>query len=93
MPLILSFTEDYPLFRLNNLYSGLPDDNSLRYDVYLSQVKIAARFGHTSAIQTQLKEVSELQYSSWHGAGKRNPQVFQGLQAFWTLVYSRGSYA
>jgi len=65
---------------LNNLYSGLPDDNSLRYDVYLSQVKIAARFGHTSAIQTQLKEV-KVMLEKWRVTTEQRQVLYRELHA------------
>lgn len=44
---------------LNNLFVGLPEVNPLRYDVYLSQLHLASKFGHTNAIITQLKQVQD----------------------------------
>jgi len=42
---------------LNNLFVGLPVTNSLRYDVYIGQLRLASKFGQTSDIMTQLKQV------------------------------------
>jgi len=44
---------------LNNLFVGLPETNALRYDVYIGQLLLASKFGHTNAIVTQLKQVKE----------------------------------
>lgn len=44
---------------LNNLFVGLPTDNSLRYDVYIGQLRLASKFGQTNAITTQLKQVKD----------------------------------
>lgn len=44
---------------LNNLFVGLPEGNALRYDVYIGQLRLASKFGHTNAIITQLKQVKE----------------------------------
>jgi len=65
---------------LNNLFSGLPEDNNLRYDVYLSQVKIAARFGHTSAVQTQLKEVQQM-LEKWKVSTEQKRVLYRELHA------------
>lgn len=42
---------------LNNLFVGLPSDNPLRFDVYIGQLRLASKFGQTSSIMTQLKQV------------------------------------
>lgn len=42
---------------LNNLFVGLPTTNSLRYEVYIGQLRLASQFGQTSDIVTQLKQV------------------------------------
>jgi len=44
---------------LNNLFIGLPEANSLRYDAYLGKLRLASEFGHTGAITTQFKQVKE----------------------------------
>jgi len=44
---------------LNNLFIGLPENNVLKYDVYLGQLRLACKFGHTNAIETQLKQVKK----------------------------------
>lgn len=46
------------LFRLNNLFTGLPSANSLRFDAYIAQLRLASNFGFTDNIETQLKVVS-----------------------------------
>jgi len=42
---------------LNNLFTGLAEDNNLRFDVYLSQIRLATKFSLTGAIKTELKDV------------------------------------
>lgn len=46
------------LFRLNNLFTGLPSASSLRFDAYISQLRLASKFEFTDNIETQLKVVS-----------------------------------
>jgi translation initiation factor 3 subunit M len=42
---------------LNNLFTGLADDNNLKFDVYISQVRLAAKFGQTQSIKTSMRDV------------------------------------
>lgn len=44
---------------LNNLFTGLADDNNLRFDVYISQVRLAAQFKQTQSIKTSMRAVKE----------------------------------
>jgi len=42
---------------LNNLFTGLAEDNNLRFDVYLSQIRLATKFSLTATIKTDLKDI------------------------------------
>ncbi|XP_065647361.1 eukaryotic translation initiation factor 3 subunit M isoform X2 [Hydra vulgaris] len=44
---------------LNNFFIGLPDNNPLRYDVYIGQLQLSIKFGHTKMMTTQLKKIKE----------------------------------
>merc|ERR1712013_218124 len=42
---------------LNNLFVGLPVSNSLRYDVYIGQLRLASQFSQTDNVVTSLTQV------------------------------------
>jgi len=65
---------------LNNLFVGLPSNNVLRYDVYVGQLQLASKFGHTNAIVTQLKQVKEW-LKDWNVNIEQSRTCYRALHA------------
>jgi len=65
---------------LNNLFTGLAEDNNLRFDVYISQVRLAAMFNQTHVIKTHMKEVKEW-LDKWNTTMEQKRTCYRELHA------------
>jgi translation initiation factor 3 subunit M len=65
---------------LNNLFAGLAEDNILRFDVYLSKVRLAASFSLTKFVQTQMKDVRQW-LSQWKVTVEQKGECYRELHA------------
>ena len=44
-------------YRLGNFFTGLSENNPMRYEIYCSQLKLATQYGLTEHVETRLKEI------------------------------------
>jgi translation initiation factor 3 subunit M len=65
---------------LNNLFTGLAEDNNLCFDVYISQVRLAAKFNQTHVIKTSMKEVKEW-LQKWNVTTEQKRTCYRELHA------------
>lgn len=65
---------------LNNLFTGLADDNNLRFDVYISQVRLAAQFNQTQSIKTSMRDVNEWM-AKWNVTLEQKRTCYRELHA------------